>query len=86
VARGDHSCDRRRQRCVQKALDVHVVLDNASTHKTPEVKAWLARHPRLKMHFTPTSASWLNLVERFFTEITRQRTDSPVTPFSSIEW
>ena len=60
-------------RCVQKALDVHVVLDNSSTHKTPEVKAWLAKHARFKLHFTPTSASWLNLVERFFAEITRKR-------------
>jgi transposase len=60
-------------RCVAKALDVHVVLDNSSTHKTPEVKAWLAKHPRFKLHFTPTSASWLNLVERFFAEITRKR-------------
>jgi hypothetical protein len=40
------------------------VLDNYGTHKTPEVKAWLAKHRRFKLHFTPTSASWLNLVER----------------------
>jgi transposase len=60
-------------RCVHKALDVHVVLDNSSTHKTSEVRAWLARHARFKLHFTPTSASWLNLVERFFAEITRKR-------------
>jgi transposase len=60
-------------RCVKKALDVHVVLDNSSTHKTADVKAWLAKHPRFKLHFTPTSASWLNLVERFFAEITRKR-------------
>jgi transposase len=64
---------KRIDRCVQKALDVHVVLDNSSTHKTAEVKAWLAKHPRFEMHFTPTSASWLNLVERFFAEITRKR-------------
>jgi transposase len=44
-----------------------------STHKTPEVKAWLEKHPRFKLHFTPTSASWLNLVERFFAEITSKR-------------
>jgi transposase len=49
------------------------VLDNYGTHKTPEVKAWLARHRRFKLHFTPTSASWLNLVERFFAEITTKR-------------
>jgi transposase len=64
---------RRIDRGVRKHLDVHVVLDNSSTHKTDEVKAWLARHPRFKLHFTPTSASWLNLVERFFAEITRKR-------------
>jgi len=64
---------RRIDRSVQKHLDVHVVLDNSSTHKTAEVKAWLDRHPRFKLHFTPTSASWMNLVERFFAEITRKR-------------
>jgi transposase len=64
---------RRIDRIVQKHLDVHLVLDNSSTHKTDEVKAWLARHPRFKLHFTPTSASWINLVERFFAEITRKR-------------
>jgi transposase len=47
-------------------LDVHVVLDNLSTHKTPAVKRWLQRHPRFQLHFTPTHASWLNQVERFF--------------------
>jgi transposase len=60
-------------RCVLKGLDVHVVLDNSSTHKTAEVKTWLAKHARFTLHFTPTSASWLNLVERFFAEITRKR-------------
>jgi hypothetical protein len=44
--------------------DVHLVLDNYATHKTPDVQAWLDKHPRFKLHFTPTSASWLNLVER----------------------
>ena len=52
---------------------MHLVLDNYATHKTPEVKAWLDKHPRFKLHFTPTSASWLNLVERFFAEITSRR-------------
>jgi transposase len=47
-------------------LDVHLVLDNYGTHKTPAVRAWFARHPRFHLHFTPTSASWLNLVERWF--------------------
>ncbi len=52
-------------------LDIHLIIDNYSTHKTPEVKRWLKRHPRFHFHFTPTSASWLNQVERFFAEITR---------------
>jgi transposase len=51
---------------VPPELDVHLILDNYGTHKTPSVKAWFARHPRFHVHFTPTSASWLNLVERFF--------------------
>lgn len=50
--------------------DLHLILDNYATHKHEEVQAWLAKHPRVHMHFTPTSASWLNLVERFFAEIT----------------
>src|SRR5262245_47020798 len=64
---------KRIDRCVKKHLDIHLVLDNYGTHKTPEVKAWLAKHRRFKLHFTPTSASWLNLVERFFAEITSKR-------------
>ncbi len=48
-------------------------MDNYGTHKTPKVKRWFARHPRYHLHFTPTSASWLNQVERFFAEITRRR-------------
>ena len=51
-------------------LDVHLVLDNASSHKTPKVKRWLAEHPRFVLHFTPTSSSWINLVERWFSELT----------------
>ena len=54
-------------------LDLHLILDNASAHKSAAVKRWLARHPRVHVHFTPTSSSWLNLVERWFAEITRQR-------------
>ena len=54
-------------------LDLHLVVDNYATHKHPTVKAWLAEHPRFHMHFTPTSSSWLNLVERFFAEITTKR-------------
>jgi transposase len=52
---------------------LHVVLDNSSTHSTPEVKAWLARHPRVHFHFTPTSASWLNMVEIWFSILTKQQ-------------
>jgi transposase len=54
-------------------LDVHLVLDNASTHKTPAVQRWLTAHPRFVVHFTPTSASWLNLVERWFSELTTKK-------------
>jgi transposase len=55
---------------VPAELDVHIVLDNSSTHKTPAIKKWLLAHPRFKLHFTPTSSSWLNLVERWFAELT----------------
>ena len=58
---------------VGEDLDVHVVLDNSSTHKTPAIHAWLLRHPRFTFHFTPTSSSWLNLVERWFAELTRKK-------------
>jgi transposase len=54
-------------------LAVHVVLDNASTHKTPAIKKWLIAHPRFVLHFTPTSSSWLNLVERWFAELTTKK-------------
>jgi transposase len=60
-------------RATPKALDLHLIADNYATHKHPTVKAWLAKHPRFHMHFTPTSASWLNQVERFFGRITDQR-------------
>jgi transposase len=60
-------------RCVRQHLDIHLVLDNYGTHKTPAVKHWLAKHRRFHLHFTPTSASWLNMVERFFAEITQKR-------------
>lgn len=56
-----------------KNLELHLVLDNYATHKTPAVKAWLLKHPRVVLHFTPTSASWLNLVERWFAELTRRK-------------
>lgn len=64
---------RRIDRAVPGGREVHLVLDNYATHKTPEVRAWLQRRPRFKLHLTPTSASWLNLVERFFAEITSKR-------------
>jgi hypothetical protein len=53
-----------------KTKELHLVVDNYATHKHPEVQAWLAKHPRFHMHFTPTSSSWLNMVERFFRDIT----------------
>jgi len=52
--------------------EVHVILDNVSTHKTPAVQAWLARHKRFRFHFTPTSASWLNQIEIWFGILARQ--------------
>ena len=51
-------------------LDLHLIVDNYSTHKHPRVKSWMARHPRVHVHFTPTSSSWMNLVERFFRDLT----------------
>ena len=64
---------RKLDRATPKRLDLHLIVDNYAAHKTPEVKRWLKKHPRFHMHFTPTSASWLNQVERFFAEITRKR-------------
>jgi len=58
---------------VARELDIHMILDNYGTHGHPKVKAWLEKHPRFILHFTPTSSSWLNLVERWFGEITRKR-------------
>jgi transposase len=58
---------------VPAELAVHLVLDNYATHKTPAIKRWLLRHPRFHLHFTPTGASWLNLVERWFAELTTKR-------------
>lgn len=57
----------------EEGVTVHLVLDNYATHKAPAVRRWLARHPRFVVHFTPTSGSWLNQVERFFAEITARR-------------
>lgn len=58
---------------VPNDLDVHLIVDNYATHKTEPVKKWLLKHPRYHLHFTPTSASWLNVVERFFAEITSRQ-------------
>ena len=54
-------------------LELHLIVDNSSTHKSPPVKRWIKRHPRFHLHFTPTSSSWLNMVERWFGEITQKR-------------
>jgi transposase len=59
-------------RSVPQHLDVHLVVDNVSTHKTPEIKRWLLRHPRFTLHFTPTYSSWINLIERWFAELTNK--------------
>lgn len=56
-----------------KKKELHLIVDNYATHKHPEVKAWLAKHQRFHIHFTPTSSSWLNMVERFFRDITDKR-------------
>jgi transposase len=58
---------------VPASLEIHLVMDNYATHKTPKVAAWFRQHPRYHLHFTPTSASWLNQVERWFAKITDQR-------------
>jgi transposase len=64
-------------------LDVHLVRDNISTHKTPAIRRWLAAPPRFVVHFTPTGSSWLNLVERWFAELTNKqlrRAAAPTAP------
>lgn len=58
---------------VPSDLDIHLVMDNYGTHKTPKVKSWFARHPRFHVHFTPTSASWINQVERWFATLTEKQ-------------
>jgi len=58
---------------VPRSLEVHLILDNYGTHKTPLIHRWLLRHPRFHLHFTPTGASWLNLVERWFAELTQKQ-------------
>ncbi|HBZ29208.1 MAG TPA: IS630 family transposase, partial [Nitrosomonas nitrosa] len=56
-----------------KTLDVHLIVDNYATHKHPNVKDWLAKHPCFYLQFTPTSASWVNLVEHFFRDIPEEQ-------------
>ena len=63
---------RRLDRSTPPELDLHLIVDNYGTHKHPRRRAWLAKHPRFVLHFTPTSSSWLNLVERWFRELTEQ--------------
>jgi transposase len=63
---------KRVEQTVAADLDLHVILDNSSTHKTPEVKEFVQAHPRIKLHFTPTSASWLNAVEGWFSQLERR--------------
>ena len=58
------------ERETPRELDLHLIVDNYATHKHAEVRAWLSKHPRFHMHFTPTSSSWMNLVERFFRDLT----------------
>ena len=58
---------------IPAGLAIHIVMDNYATHKTATVKAWLARRPHYQVHFTPTSASWINQVERWFAELTRKQ-------------
>ena len=57
---------------IPAALDVHLICDNLSTHKTPAINGWLAKHPRFQLHFTPTGSSWINQVERWFGILTDQ--------------
>ncbi len=64
---------RRLDREFPRRIDLHLIVDNYGTHKHPKVGAWLDKHPRFKLHFTPTGASWLNLVERWFRELTDKR-------------
>src|SRR5271166_3396373 len=64
---------RKLKRETHKKLDLHLILDNYGTHTHPNVKKWLEKHPRFHLHFTPTSSSWVNLIERWFAEITRKR-------------
>ena len=61
------------ERRVPEDLDIHLIMDNYATHKTPAIRNWLARRPHWHVHFTPTGSSWLNMVERFFAEISERK-------------
>jgi len=64
---------RKIDRSVPKGLELHLIVDNYGTHNHPNVRTWLEKHPRFHLHFTPTSSSWLNLVERWFRDLTQRR-------------
>jgi transposase len=64
---------RRLDRAYPTGLELHLIVDNYRTHSHPVVRAWLAKHPRFVLHFIPTSSSWLNLIERWFRELTDKR-------------
>ena len=70
---GKGGANKRIAAAVPAGLDVHLILDNYGTHKTSLIHRWLARHPRFHVHFTPTSVSWLNLVERWFAALTEKQ-------------
>jgi len=74
---------RRIQRETPKRLELHIICDNYRTHKHPEVQKWLAKHPRFHIHFIPTGSSWLNMVERYFRDITENHIRRGV--FRSVE-
>ena len=61
------------EQAVPSSLEVHLILDNYGTHNTAAIRAWLAKRPRFHLHFTPTSASWINLVERWFAALTEKQ-------------
>jgi transposase len=70
-------------RSTPSELELHLILDNSSTHKTPDVLKWLGKHPRFNLHFTPTSASWLNAVEGWFSQLERRAIHRGI--FTSVE-
>jgi hypothetical protein len=71
---------KRLERGTSKRLALHIICENYATHKHPAVKSWLKDHPRVHVHFTPTRSSWLNMVERFFRDITENRIRRGIFP------